>query len=80
MLKDLPVALRKKRHLSRIVAVGRSSTSSSGSFLERLSQRLSQWTVSAMLEEAPGIARGHGLKRPTHRFYERLAGACPCLP
>ena len=33
MLKDLPVALRKKRHLSRIVAAGRSSTSSSGSFL-----------------------------------------------
>jgi hypothetical protein len=33
VLKGLPVALRKKRHLSRIVAVGRSSTSSSGSFL-----------------------------------------------
>jgi hypothetical protein len=33
-----------------------------------------------MLEEAPCIARRHGLKRPTHRFYERLAGACLGLP
>src|ERR671933_2884429 len=33
VLKDLPVALRKKRHLWRSVAAGRSSTSSSSSFL-----------------------------------------------
>src|ERR671911_2975023 len=33
VLKDLPVALRKKRHFSVIVAVGRFSTSSSSSFV-----------------------------------------------
>src|SRR5215208_3923404 len=33
VLKDLPVALRKKRHLCRSVAAGRSSTASSSSFL-----------------------------------------------
>jgi hypothetical protein len=33
-----------------------------------------------MLEEAPGIARRHRIERPTHRFYERLAGARPGPP
>jgi hypothetical protein len=32
--------------------------------LERLSQRLSQWRVSAMLEEAPCIARAHQSQAP----------------
>src|SRR5215213_2061116 len=33
LLKDVPVTLRKRRHLCRSVAAGRSSTSSSRSFL-----------------------------------------------
>src|SRR5215211_7688030 len=33
--------------------------------------------VAAMLEEAPSVARRHRVERPTHRLYERLAGARP---